>query len=104
MKRAAGVRNIASVVALFLTTLAGTASAQGGALITGKVTNEQGMPLANANVFLPTFGIGAQTTANGTYSIAVPQRQVLNQSTALTARFIGFVRQSRQITLRPGNQ
>jgi TonB-linked SusC/RagA family outer membrane protein len=104
MKRAAGVRGVAAVVALFLTSFAGRANAQGGALITGRVTNEQGAPLANANVFLPTLSLGAQTSANGTYSIVVPARNTTGQQTTLAARYIGYVRQNRQITLSAGNQ
>lgn len=104
MTRVAGVRGVAAVVALFLTTFAGSASAQGGALITGKVTNEQGAPIANANVFVPTLNIGAQTGANGTYSIVIPAARAAGQLTTISARFIGFVRQNRQITLRAGNQ
>ncbi|MDB4879527.1 MAG: hypothetical protein JWL60_973 [Gemmatimonadetes bacterium] len=104
MKRVAGVRGVAAIVALFLTAFAGSAGAQGGALITGRVTNEQGTPLANANVFVPTLNIGGQTGANGTYSIAIPASRVTGQQTTLAARFIGFVRQNRQITLTPGTQ
>lgn len=104
MTRVAGVRGVAAVVALFLTTFAGSASAQGGALITGKVTNEQGAPIANANVFIPTLNIGTQTGATGTYSIAVPAGRATGQQTTIATRFIGYVRQNRQITLSPGNQ
>lgn len=103
MKRVAGVRGVAALVALFLTSFAGSASAQGGALITGRVTNEQGAPLVNANVFVPTLNIGAQTGANGTYSIVVPARQATGQQTTIAARFIGYARQNRQITLTSGN-
>jgi TonB-linked SusC/RagA family outer membrane protein len=103
MKRVAGVRGVAAVVALFLTSFAGSASAQGGALITGRVTNEQGAPLANANVFVPTLNIGAQTGANGTYSLLIPAGRATGQQTTIAARYIGFARQNRQVALTPGN-
>lgn len=104
MKRVAGVRGVTALVALLLTSLAGSASAQGGALITGRVTNEAGNPLANANVFVQALNIGAQTGANGTYSISVPASRVNGEQTTLSARFIGFVRQNQQIRLTPGTQ
>ena len=104
MNRVAGVRGVAAVAVLFLTTLAGTARAQGGALITGKVINEQGAPVPNANVFIPTLAIGAYSSANGTFSFAIPADKVNGQNVGMSARSIGYVRQNRQITVRPGSQ
>src|SRR5436190_1332859 len=48
MKRVAGVRSVAAVVALALLVLAGSARAQNGAVIAGRGTNGQGRPVANA--------------------------------------------------------
>ena len=104
MKRVAGVRRAAATVALLLAGAAGTAVAQSGAVITGKVTNEQGAPVANANVFIPSLGLGAYTSASGTYSIAVPASRTTGQQTTLSARSIGFIRQNRQISLGVGSQ
>ena len=104
MKGVAGVRGVTAVAALFLTTFAELANAQGGVLITGRVTTEAGAPLTNANVFVSTLNIGVQTGANGSYSIAIPGVRAVGQQTTLSARFIGYIRQNRQLTLTIGNQ
>jgi len=103
MNRVAGVRGVAAVVALCLIAFAGTASAQ-GALITGKVTNEQGAPIANANVFIQSLNANTLTNANGSYTLPVPVTQSNGQQAQLTARFIGYVRQNRPIIVKPGPQ
>jgi TonB-linked SusC/RagA family outer membrane protein len=104
MKRVAGVRRVAATVALLLAGVAGTAHGQSGAVITGKVTNEQGAPIPNANVFISSLGLGAYTSAGGTYSIAVPATRTTGQQTTLSARSIGYIRQNRQISLGVGSQ
>jgi TonB-dependent SusC/RagA subfamily outer membrane receptor len=103
MKRVASVRGLAAVTLLLLAS-AGTALAQGGALITGRVTNEQGAPLANANITLPALNLGTYTSPSGTYSLTVPASRVTGQTTTLSARFIGFARENRQVVIRTGNQ
>jgi TonB-linked SusC/RagA family outer membrane protein len=87
-----------------LAAVAGSAEAQGAAVITGRVTNESGSPLANANVILPNLSIGTYTGANGTYTLTVPASRMTNQTTVLSARSIGYARQNRSITLRAGSQ
>ena len=104
MNRVAGVRGVIALIALMLASAAGAAQAQGGAVITGKVTNEQGAPLANANVFLPALGLGGYTSSTGSFTIAVPAARLTGQSTVLAARAIGYVRQNRNITLSAGSQ
>src|SRR4030081_2718368 len=105
MKRVAGVRGlVVALVALLIASAGSTARAQGGAVISGRVTNEQGAPLANANVFITALGIGAYTSATGTYTVVVPAVRVTGQAATLSARAIGFSRQNRQITLNVGSQ
>jgi TonB-linked SusC/RagA family outer membrane protein len=105
MKRVAGVRGaVVAIVALLLASPGSTARAQGGAVISGRVTNEQGAPLANANVFITALGIGAYTGATGTYTIVVPAVRATGQAATLSARAIGYTRQNRQVALNVGNQ
>jgi hypothetical protein len=104
MNRAASGRDIAALVSLFLLAFAGRANAQGGATITGRVTNEQGAPLANANVLIPSLNISSSTSATGSYSLTVPASRVSGQQVTLAARFLGYTRQNREITLRAGSQ
>jgi TonB-linked SusC/RagA family outer membrane protein len=104
MKRVAGARGIAAVVALLLASAAPSARAQGGAIVNGKVTTEQGTPLANANVAIPSLGLGTFTSSSGTYSIVVPVNRTTGQQAVIAVRSIGYVRQNRSITLSAGSQ
>ena len=104
MNRAAGGRGIAALVLLNLLAFAGRADAQGGAVITGRVTNEQGAPIANAGVLIQSLNVGTYTSATGSYTLTVPANKVTGQTVTLAARFIGYTRQNREITLRGGAQ
>ncbi|MES2177918.1 MAG: SusC/RagA family TonB-linked outer membrane protein [Gemmatimonadota bacterium] len=103
MKRVAGVRGVLALVALFLSALAATASAQGGAIISGKVTSEAGAPLAGANVFIQSLNIATQSSPTGSYSLVIPAGRATG-SVTLSARYIGYVRQNRAITVSSGSQ
>ncbi|HZO17372.1 MAG TPA: SusC/RagA family TonB-linked outer membrane protein [Gemmatimonadaceae bacterium] len=74
------------------------------AVITGRVTSEQGEPLGGASVAIVNTNFGAGTTATGTYTLTVPTEAVRGQAVVLTARRIGFRPANRTITLQPGNQ
>lgn len=104
MKRVARAGSVAATAALLLAAAGIAAQAQGGAVITGTVTNEAGAPLNNANVFITTLGIGAYASANGTYSVVVPAVRVSGQTVTLSARSIGYTRMNRTITLNVGTQ
>jgi TonB-linked SusC/RagA family outer membrane protein len=104
MNRVAGGRGIAALVALALLAFAGRADAQGSAQISGRVTNEQGAPIANAGVLIQSLNIGTYTSATGSYTLTVPANKVSGQTVTLAARFIGYTRQNREITLRAGTQ
>ncbi|MEO7647896.1 MAG: TonB-dependent receptor plug domain-containing protein, partial [Gemmatimonadaceae bacterium] len=91
---------IALLLSLFV---AQDAQAQ-AAVITGRVTNEQGAPIAGANIAIPTLGVGTQANATGDYTFSVPDAQANGQSVSLVARFIGFTPVSRPVTLSTGTQ
>ncbi len=83
----------------------GAAQAQAqNAVISGRVTSEQGQPLQGANVYITELNLSVGTNATGNYTITVPAARVSNQSVMLRARSVGFTPQSRQITIRPGAQ
>ena len=88
---------------LLLPTLAATAYGQ-GAVISGRVTAEQGNPLEVATVFITEMNVAAQTDAQGRYTITLPAERVRSQAVVLRARRIGHVATSRPITLTPGPQ
>jgi TonB-linked SusC/RagA family outer membrane protein len=88
---------------LLLPTLAATAYGQ-AAVISGRLTGEQGNPLEVATVFITEMNIAQQTDAQGRYSITIPAERVRSQAVVLRARRIGHVATSRPITITPGPQ
>ena len=100
-------RTLVGVVALggaaFLG-LPGLARAQ-DAVITGRVTAEgSGAGVSGATVAITELGVGVLTNTTGAYTLTVPAARVRGQSTAIIARFIGYVPLRRQITLSAGRQ
>lgn len=78
------------------------AAAQEAATISGRVTSEGGLPLANASVFLEGMNIGTLTKEGGIYSFTVPAASANGQQATLTARLIGYKPISAEVTLSPG--
>ena len=100
-------RTLVSVVVLGGTALLGLprlARAQ-DAVITGRVTAEgSGAGVSGATVAITELGVGVLTNTTGAYTLTVPAARVRGQSTAIVARFIGYVPLRRQITLSGGRQ
>jgi len=94
---------VGSMAAAFAFLFAGQLLAQ-GAVITGRVTTEQGDPLGGASVVVGTTNLGAATAANGVYTITISADGVRGQQVVLTARYIGRKPVSRTITISPGSQ
>ena len=99
----------------FLASLAlGAAMALGGAvsvgaqgqaaMITGRITSDQGRPLQAVNVYITELSVSVGTNEAGTYSITIPAARVSNQAVTLRARAVGFSPQSRQVTVSEGTQ
>ncbi len=103
MTRLVGTRVIAPLVAL-LVGLLGAPSAHAQTVITGRITNEQGAPIAGANVAIPTLGFRAEADASGDYRLSVPDARVAGQPVTIVVRFIGFQQGQRSVTLSPGSQ
>lgn len=82
-----------------------SAWAQGqNAVITGRVTSEQGQPLFGANVFISELEISVGTNEAGAYTINVPPARTRGQAVTLRARSVGFRPQAQQIAVSPGTQ
>src|SRR5207237_1087921 len=81
-----------------------TATSQTTAVITGKVTAEEGRPVGGASVFFADYNLGANTAADGSYRIVVPSDRVKGQTVTLTARYIGYTPVRRSVTLTAGTQ
>lgn len=86
-----------AVAAVAFVATAGTANAQRGGLVTGKVTTS-GQPLGGASVGIPEMGIGAITSADGRYSFTVPTGHT-GRLVTLQARFIGYKPKRERITI-----
>jgi TonB-linked SusC/RagA family outer membrane protein len=103
MTRLSGKRITVPLLALFLGLFAvREASAQ--TVITGRVTNEQGTPIAGANVAIPALSVGAQADESGNYRFTVPADRANGQTVNIIGRYIGFAQQQRTIALTPGTQ
>ncbi len=82
---------------LFATILFGALSAQ--STVSGTVTDDNGNPLAGANVVVDGTSIGAAAGSDGTYTINVPAGTVGGQTVTLTASYIGHESQSVQLAV-----
>jgi len=80
-----------------------TTSAHGqGAVITGKVTTDQGREIEGANVVIPELNISVGTNAAGNYTIVIPPARLSGGPATLRVRAIGFVPKSSLIALSEG--
>ncbi|MDF1501980.1 SusC/RagA family TonB-linked outer membrane protein [Roseisolibacter sp. H3M3-2] len=96
-----------SAAACLLTLAAGAARAQapaGGAVLTGRVTTEDGTPLPGANVYITELTLSVGTGPSGVFTINVPAARVSGQSVQLRVRSVGFAPQARPVTLSAGTQ
>jgi len=85
-----------------LALLPGFVLAQQAGTISGRVTDENGKPVASATVAIPALGLGATTRENGQYTIELPGARVSGQEVTLTARAISYKPQSTTLTLTSG--
>ncbi|HEY4131322.1 MAG TPA: SusC/RagA family TonB-linked outer membrane protein [Gemmatimonadaceae bacterium] len=92
---------ILPLAALLVAATAEMARAQ-SAVITGKVTTEQGTAVAGANVFIKELGVGTTTNQAGSFSLSIAQTKTPPQRVVITARFIGFVPLDHPLTLTSG--
>jgi TonB-linked SusC/RagA family outer membrane protein len=96
-----------SAAACLLSLAAGTARAQapsGPAILTGRVTTEDGTPLQGANVFITEMSLSVGTSPSGVFTINVPAARVSGQTVQLRVRSVGFAPQAKPVTLSAGSQ
>ncbi len=73
------------------------ARAQGGTEITGRVSNETGVPIPFATISIEGTQIGAQSGTDGKYTLMVPASR--RGAAVLTIRLIGFKMAQQNVTL-----
>ena len=95
------VRNCIGALAV-LVCAATTARAQAGTTISGRVTNEQGVPLPGATVLIQGTTTGAHTDDAGRYTIIVPASAANGQTVNLIGRVIGYAARTVPIVLTAG--
>src|SRR3954462_5722793 len=88
---------------LFFLLAADVASGQ-GAVITGKVTSDQGRELEGANVTIPELNISVGTNAAGNYTITIPAARLTGTNATVRVRAIGFVPRTSQVALTEGSK
>jgi TonB-linked SusC/RagA family outer membrane protein len=103
MTRLVGMRITTALAALIVGSFAASA-ANAQTVITGRVTNDRGAPIAGANVAIPTLSIRAEADENGNYRLTVPAGRAAGQSVNVVGRFIGFSQSQRTVTITPGDQ
>lgn len=94
-----------TTAALFVASLASARVAYAqGAVLTGKVTTSQGRELEGANVTIPELNISVGTNGAGIYTISIPAARLSGGSAVLRVRSIGYVPQTRTVSLTAGSQ
>lgn len=73
-----------------------------GASITGKVTDDNSVPLVGANVTIDALNISVGSNTAGQFTITIPGARVSGQSVVLRVRAIGYTPQTRTITVSAG--
>ncbi len=61
-----------------------------GAVITGKVTSEAGLPIEAATIFITEMSLGVASNAQGVYTLTVPAARVTGANAILRVRAIGY--------------
>ena len=89
-------RLITLATALALAPAAATAQ---GVTVTGRVTSDQNIGLAGANITIAELSVGATSREDGRYTITIPSARVSGQQVTITARRVGHRVQSQRITL-----
>ncbi|MDP2479621.1 MAG: SusC/RagA family TonB-linked outer membrane protein [Candidatus Palauibacterales bacterium] len=76
--------------------------AQQATVLTGKVTDQNGKPLASATIQIKSLGLGTIADQDGNYSFTVPASRVQGQSVVVTASLLSYRSVSASITLQAG--
>jgi iron complex outermembrane recepter protein len=87
---------------LFLMSLIALPAYAQEAVITGRVTQEEGPPVANATVRIPELGISTTTDTDGRYTLTVPADAVKGQTVDVRVVASGLQSKTAKVTLASG--
>lgn len=94
------MRNLVWLGLLLL--LAAPASAQGAAIVSGRITNSEGKPEAAVIVRIDSLNVATSSRADGTYRLEVPGTCIRpGQNVTITAARTGLGTVSRTVVLSP---
>ena len=85
---------LVTIIILFPSEISG----QSEIVIKGKVTDYTGNPLVDANVSIINESYGSSTDKNGNFIFRLPD-DYIDQEVVLEVRYVGFITQSKNITL-----
>ena len=98
------MRSRALIFGLLFCSIAGTATAQEPATLTGRITTmPDGGPLAGATVSIPSLSLSAVTDQDGRYTLSIPPDRARSQTVELQVSFTGLPTKTVQVTLEPGS-
>ncbi|HLA13574.1 MAG TPA: TonB-dependent receptor plug domain-containing protein, partial [Gemmatimonadaceae bacterium] len=97
MRTSTRKRFTAPLIALAVSVIAAQGALAQGAVITGRVTSDQGLPIAGADVSVPGVGVRAQADSGGNYRLVIPADRAQGQTVTVVGRFIGFSAQQRTV-------
>jgi iron complex outermembrane receptor protein len=86
-----------AIIILFPLEIAG----QGEIIIKGKVTNNSGNPLIDANVVIVDEAYGSSTDRNGDFNFELPV-EYLGRDVVLEVQYVGFISQYKRIKVAGG--
>ncbi|HEU4648740.1 MAG TPA: SusC/RagA family TonB-linked outer membrane protein [Gemmatimonadales bacterium] len=93
----------AALAALASASASSVGCAQQPVTIAGRITGENGNPVATATVAAPALGIGANANADGRYSLTVPADRARGGPVSLSIRAIGFKPLTAEVPLGEGD-
>src|SRR5207245_3050328 len=73
------------------------------AVLSGRVTQEDGPPIANATVSIPALGLTATTDKDGRYRLTVPAESVKGQTVDVRVVAPGLQSKTAKVTLSAGS-
>jgi iron complex outermembrane receptor protein len=88
---------------LFLMSLIALPAYAQEAVITGRVTQEEGPPVANATVSIPELGLTATTDKDGRYTLTVPADSAKGQTVDVRVVAVGLQSKTAKVTLTAGS-
>lgn len=89
------------ITMLLVMAVPGAAQAQ-NAIVSGTVTDTDGIPLPGATVVIPSLNLGAATDIEGRYNLRVSAAQTDGRTVRIIARFVGYANAEQNIQLVSG--